>query len=315
MGNPDHRFAGSRHRADWGSPDETRLALDDDVSKCAYVLDEVHVDKAIRRVLRIEREREAGLPSPCVYRRVEISREGGRLQARPPCTTANPPRARSAMNSRESPGGACKSIGAAKAAAENHLQAASRRARCCRCYCTRQAGAARERDGQGIPHSHGETPMKRPSTFRCVTTLRPSAEERVASLENRYDLSSGIFVRDLFDPLRDPGVVGFGEGAASPMSSSTWASNPAEMERSICGREGLVERRHPDFLHRRGARPCRPNPRAAVRWPCSAPTFFGAAVRVINKRMLEDARHQRTRSSSLKNVLGCRCRGGTSEGR
>src|SRR5207247_6347570 len=42
----------------------------------------------------------------------------------------------------------------------------------------------------------------------------PERGDRVASLENRYDLSPGVFVRDFPDALRDPGVVGFGKAQA-----------------------------------------------------------------------------------------------------
>src|SRR5882762_5296752 len=134
----------------------------------------------------------------------------------PPCTTRMRP-GRSAMKRRESPGGACKSIGAARPLLKT--------------TCNRIA-----KGGNGtplllvlFPHAAGtSSPRLRASECHILMgkllgsaqdlQMRhhapPERGERVASLENRHDFSAGIFVRDFFDLLRNPRVVGFGKAQA-----------------------------------------------------------------------------------------------------
>ena len=80
------------------------------------------------------------------------------------------------------------------------------------------------------------------STRRCCTALRPSARQRVAALQHRHHAPLGVPLRDVLQLRGDPGVVRVGERSIA-MSSSAWASKPAEKNTS-CGLE-CVQRRQP----------------------------------------------------------------------
>src|SRR6267143_4878915 len=128
--------------------------------------------------------------SPCVYTRLEMSRNGIDSKA-PPCTTRIRPGS-SAMNIRGSPGGACKSIGAERPAALPKT------------CCNRIA-----KGGNVVlllplsPHAAGSSsPRLRASQCHILMAkllgsaqdlqmrhhAPPERGERVASLENRHDL-------------------------------------------------------------------------------------------------------------------------------
>src|SRR5882762_4588614 len=151
--------------------------------------------------------------SPCVYTRLEMSRNGVGSKV-PPCTTRIRPGS-SAMKRRESPGGACKSIGLERPAVITG--------------CNRIAKGGKSTLLVLFPHAAGSSsPRLRASqrhilmgkllgstqSFQMRHHAPPERGERVASLENRHDPSFRIFICNFLDALRDPGVVGFGETQA-----------------------------------------------------------------------------------------------------
>src|SRR5439155_20793790 len=156
---------------------------------------------------------ESSPASPWTVTRLEISRNGPGSSV-PPCAMRIRP-GRSAMKSRASPGGACKWIGLGGPAA---LPKTS-------CNCALKGG----KSTLFSPHAAGSN-IARHRASECQIRIEkllgstqylqmrhhapPERGERVASLENRYDLSPGVFVRDFPDALRDPGVVGVGKAQA-----------------------------------------------------------------------------------------------------
>src|SRR5438309_11920363 len=120
------------------------------------------------------------------------------------------------MKRRESPGGACKSIRASRPAPLPKT-------------CCKRISKGGKSPLVLFPHAAGSSnPRLRASQCHILMgkllgsaqdlQMRhhapPERGERVASLENRHDLSAGVFVGDFLDALRDPGVVGFGKAQA-----------------------------------------------------------------------------------------------------
>src|SRR5438094_1492094 len=227
---------------------------------------------------------ESSPASPWTVTRLEISRNGPGSSV-PPCAMRIRP-GRSAMKSRASPGGACKSIGLERPA---ELPKTS-------CNCALKGG----KSTLFSPHAAGRN-SPRTTGSECHILMRklllitqhlqmrhhapPERGKRVASLENRDDLSPGIFVGDFLDALRDPGVVGLGKAQAGHVVLDV-GIEPCRDEGHL--RLELVERRHPDSLHRRAqslaVRACGQRHVGHVRRG-----IVGAAVGI--ERMLEYARH------------------------
>src|SRR5437667_7683037 len=123
---------------------------------------------------------------------------------------------RSAMKRRESPGGACKSIGLERPAVAPRTS----------CNCTAKGGKSTL---VLSPHAAGSSSPRPTTSVRRILMGKllgsaqdlqmrhhapPERGERVASLENRHDLSAGVFVGDFLDALRNPRVVRLGTAQA-----------------------------------------------------------------------------------------------------
>src|SRR6267143_4843308 len=144
---------------------------------------------------------ESSPASPWTVTRLEISRNGV-VCSTPPCTTRILP-GLSAMKSRESPGGACKSIGP-----ERPLPSTC-------CNCTAKGGKSTL---VLFPHAAGSS-SPRPRASVCHVLMGkllgsaqdlqmrhhapPERGERVPSLENRHDPSFRIFICNFLGALRD----------------------------------------------------------------------------------------------------------------
>src|SRR6266480_1929459 len=120
--------------------------------------------------------------SPCVYTRLEMSRNGVGSKV-PPCTTRIRPGS-SAMKSRESPGGACRSIGLERPAVITGCNCTAKGGKSTPVLSPHAAGSSSPRPTASVYHILMGKLLRSTQHLQMRHHAPPERGERVASLEN-----------------------------------------------------------------------------------------------------------------------------------
>src|SRR5713101_8319336 len=144
---------------------------------------------------------ESSPASPWTVTRVEMSRNGV-VCSTPPCTTRIRP-GRAAIKRRESPGGACKSIGAARPLLKTTCNRISKGGDSAVLVLLLHPAGRSRPSATGREYHILMGKLLGSAQHLQMRHHAPSERgERVAPLENRHDLSSGVFGGDFLDALR-----------------------------------------------------------------------------------------------------------------